>query len=56
MKKPDKDCEFCGGTGTVTADVWDDDSKQYQPVGEQKCECVFTIDSDYDEPDDQETL
>ena len=51
---PDPDCEFCGGTGEVTEDVWDDDSHTYQPTGTKRCICTLEGDDESGEYLDDE--
>lgn len=39
-------CEFCGGTGEVETDIFDEDSHQYQPVGIKECICQLRENDD----------
>lgn len=58
--EPDPKCEFCGGTGEVNEDVWDDDAHAYAPTGTKRCLCTMEGDEDSgeyledDEPEDDE--
>ncbi len=32
-------CEYCGGEGEITTDIFDPDSGQWQPTGTEDCIC-----------------
>ena len=35
----ENECQYCGGTGEVSEDVWDEDSHRYHPTGTAVCIC-----------------